>query len=181
MCKWLPVYVCACDIRFLHNRWDRLCVICDWVKYHVFSLKSVINPHPQPSQLHTPRNTVRYRRSHWCSHSGLKLMSSLPSPFYRQNIKCNPMHSRIHLKTATLHYNILLFLKNKRLLYNNTCHIPLIQDQIINMSNFSTKSECQCKSLSCHHVTEAEAEETNWSLVLQFIALSCKQHKLPTC
>lgn len=39
------VWMCACNIKFLQNRWDRLCVICDWVKYHVFSLMS-LTPYP---------------------------------------------------------------------------------------------------------------------------------------
>lgn len=44
----------ACDIGFLHNRWNSLCVIYDWDKYHVFSLKSVINPHPPHYWAHAP-------------------------------------------------------------------------------------------------------------------------------
>ncbi len=73
------VCVCVCDIRLLHNRWNRLCVICDWVKYHIFSLKSVINQPPPPSL---------FQRS----HSGLKVMSALPSQFWIQNIKYNPVY-----------------------------------------------------------------------------------------
>lgn len=63
-CMWVCECVRACDIRFLHNRWDRLCVIRDWVKYHVFSLKSVINPHPPALPATYSYNTVRYRRPH---------------------------------------------------------------------------------------------------------------------
>lgn len=61
-CVCMCVHVCmcecvctnACDIGFLHNRWNSLCVIYDWDKYHVFSLKSVINPHPPHYWAHAP-------------------------------------------------------------------------------------------------------------------------------
>lgn len=61
-CVCVCVHVCmcecvctnACDIGFLHNRWNSLCVIYDWDKYHVFSLKSVINPHPPHYWAHAP-------------------------------------------------------------------------------------------------------------------------------
>lgn len=43
------VSACACRIGFRHNRWNRLCVICDWVKCHGFSLQSVTT-----SSLHKP-------------------------------------------------------------------------------------------------------------------------------
>lgn len=92
--------VCVCDIKFLHNRWDRLCVICDWVKYHVFSLKSTINPHSQPCS-----------SGHILPEESLTvLISSLTFPLYVQNNKCNSVHCRIKLrKEFFIFYHIITF------------------------------------------------------------------------